>query len=68
VMDMSFANQALAAEHLVKTAGTLAPQVHGVPPELDEEVARLTLAALGVEIDALTDAQKAYLTTWDQGT
>ncbi len=68
VMDMSFANQALAAEHLVKTAGTLAPQVHGVPHELDEEVARLTLAALDVEIDALTDAQRAYLTTWDQGT
>jgi adenosylhomocysteinase len=68
VMDMSFANQALAAEHLVKTAGTLAPQVHGVPPELDEEVARLTLAALGVEIDALTEGQRAYLTTWEQGT
>jgi adenosylhomocysteinase len=68
VMDMSFANQALAAEHLVKTAGTLAPQVHGVPAELDGEVARLTLAALGVEIDVLTDAQRAYLTTWDQGT
>jgi adenosylhomocysteinase len=68
VMDMSFANQALAAEHLVKTAGTLAPQVHGVPAELDEEVARLTLAALGVEIDVLTDGQKAYLTTWEQGT
>jgi len=68
VMDMSFANQALAAEHLVKTAGTLAPQVHGVPAELDDEVARLTLAALGVEIDALTDEQRAYLTTWEQGT
>jgi adenosylhomocysteinase len=68
VMDMSFANQALAVEHLVKTAGTLAPQVHGVPPELDDEVARLTLAALGVEIDALTDGQRAYLTTWEQGT
>jgi adenosylhomocysteinase len=68
VMDMSFANQALAAEHLVKTAGTLAPQVHGVPLELDEEVARLTLTALGVQIDALTDAQRAYLTTWEQGT
>ena len=68
VMDMSFANQALAAEHLVRTAGTLAPQVHGVPPELDDEVARLTLAALDVEIDTLTDAQRAYLTTWEQGT
>jgi adenosylhomocysteinase len=68
VMDMSFANQALAAEHLVKTAGTLAPQVHGVPPQLDDEVARLTLAAMDVQIDVLTDAQQAYLTTWEQGT
>jgi len=68
VMDMSFANQALAAEHLVRAAGTLDARVHGVPPELDDEVARLTLAALGVEIDALTDAQRAYLTAWEQGT
>ncbi len=68
VMDMSFANQALAAEHLARTAGTLAPRVHAVPAEIDDEVARLTLAALGVEIDALTDAQRSYLTTWDQGT
>ncbi len=68
VMDMSFANQALAAEHLVRFAGTLPSRVHGVPAEIDDEVARLTLAALGVEIDALTDAQRTYLTTWDQGT
>jgi adenosylhomocysteinase len=68
VMDMSFANQALAAEHLVQAAGTLPPQVHAVPPGIDDEVARLTLAALGVAIDALTDAQQAYLTTWEQGT
>ncbi|HET6448626.1 MAG TPA: adenosylhomocysteinase [Conexibacter sp.] len=68
VMDMSFANQALAAEHIVKFAGTLDARVHGVPRELDDEVARLTLAALGVEIDVLTAAQRAYLTTWDQGT
>ena len=68
VMDMSFANQALAAEHLVKAAGTLSPQVHAVPPAIDDEVARLTLAALRVDIDTLTDAQRAYLTTWEQGT
>jgi adenosylhomocysteinase len=68
VMDMSFANQALAAEHLVRGAGTLSPGVHGVPHEIDDEVARLTLAALDVEIDTLTAAQRAYLTTWDQGT
>ena len=68
VMDMSFANQALAAEHLVKAAGTLAPQVHAVPRAIDDEIARLTLAALAVQIDALTDAQRAYLTAWEQGT
>jgi adenosylhomocysteinase len=68
VMDMSFANQALAVEHLARTAGTLEPRVHGVPREIDDEVARLTLAALGVQIDALTDAQRAYLTAWEQGT
>jgi adenosylhomocysteinase len=68
VMDMSFANQALAAEHLARAAGTLAPRVHGVPHEIDDEVARLTLAALDVRIDVLTPEQRAYLTTWDQGT
>lgn len=68
VMDMSFANQALAAEHLVTHAGALEPRVHGVPAAIDDEVARLTLAALGVEIDALTDAQREYLTAWEQGT
>jgi len=68
VMDMSFANQALAAEHLVKRAGTLASQVHGVPRAIDDEVARLTLAASGVEIDALTEAQREYLTAWEHGT
>jgi adenosylhomocysteinase len=68
VMDMSFANQALAAEHLVRAAGTLAPRVHEVPRAIDDEVARLTLAALGVEIDRLTDEQREYLTAWEQGT
>lgn len=68
VMDMSFANQALAAEHLVRAGGTLEPRVHEVPRAIDDEVARLTLAALGVEIDALTEAQRAYLTAWEQGT
>jgi len=67
-MDMSFANQALAAEHLVMHARTLAPRVHGVPAAIDDEVARLTLAALRVEIDVLTDAQRAYLTAWEHGT
>jgi len=68
VMDMSFANQALCAERLVRQRGALAPGVHGVPPEIDHEVSRLKLAALGVAIDALTDAQRAYLASWREGT
>ncbi len=60
VMDISFALQALAVEHLVERAGTLEPGVHPVPPGIDREVARLKLASLGVEIDALTDEQRAY--------
>ena len=64
VMDMSFANQALAAEHLVRNAGSLEPRVHPVPGAIDHEIARLKLAALGVEIDVLTDAQHRYLTSW----
>jgi adenosylhomocysteinase len=68
VMDLSFANQALAAEHLVRFAGTLEPRVHDVPRDLDAEIARLKLASLGVEIDALTDAQRQYLTSWEIGT
>ncbi len=68
VMDLSFANQALAVEHLVRAAGTLAARVHDVPQEIDEQLARLKLASLGVEIDALTPDQRAYLTAWEQGT
>jgi len=68
VMDMSFANQALAVEHLVKNAKDLAVAVHGVPAEIDAEVARLKLAAMGVEIDELTDEQRRYLRSWEQGT
>jgi adenosylhomocysteinase len=64
VMDMSFANQALAAEHLIRHAGSLGPGVHPVPADVDDEVARLKLASLGVEIDALSDAQRRYLGTW----
>ena len=67
IMDMSFANQALAAEHLVRHAGELAPRVHPVPDDIDREIARLKLASLGVEIDALTDEQRAYLTSWSSG-
>jgi adenosylhomocysteinase len=68
VMDMSFANQALAAEHLVKHAGTFSKAVHRVPGELDKDVSRLKLAALGVQIDALTDEQAHYLSSGAEGT
>jgi adenosylhomocysteinase len=68
VMDMSFANQALAAEHLVKHGAELEKKVYDVPAEIDEEIARLKLASLGVEIDTLTPIQEKYLNSWDQGT
>ncbi|MGI8593856.1 MAG: adenosylhomocysteinase [Solirubrobacteraceae bacterium] len=64
VMDMSFANQALAAEYLTAAAGDLPPGVHPFPEELDRETARLKLASLGVEIDELTDEQRSYLSSW----
>lgn len=64
VMDMSFATQALATEHLVRHAGELAARVLDVPHGIDDEVARLKLAALGVEIDALTSEQQEYLDSW----
>ena len=63
-MDMSFANLALAVEHLVKHAGELPPAVLDVPYEVDDEIARLKLASLGVEIDALTPEQEDYLASW----
>jgi adenosylhomocysteinase len=66
VMDISFALQALAAVHLVREAGRLAPGVHQVPPELEREVAALKLAALGVEIDTLTEPQAQYLANWER--
>jgi adenosylhomocysteinase len=64
VMDMSFANQALCVEHLAREGGRLEARVLPVPPEIDREVARLKLASLGVRIDVLTPAQRAYLTSW----
>jgi adenosylhomocysteinase len=66
VMDVSFAIHALAVEELVLRGGGLTPGVHPVPEAIDREVARLKLASLGVEIDELTDAQKAYLTSWQR--
>jgi adenosylhomocysteinase len=68
VMDMSFANQALAVEWVVKQADHLQPEVYGVPADIDAEVARLKLAAMGVEIDQLTVEQSEYLTSWQHGT
>lgn len=68
VMDMSFANQALSVEWVVRQRGTLGPGVYPVPPEIDAEIARLKLRAMGVEIDELTAEQEEYLRSWEQGT
>ena len=68
VMDMSFANQALGVEYLVKNKGTLAPGIHSIPDELDQEIARLKLQAMGIEIDALTAEQIEYTNSWTSGT
>ncbi len=68
VMDMSFANQALASEYLVKHAKHLEPHVYPVPKEIDQEIARLKLKALGVGLDRLTPAQEKYLSSWEVGT
>ena len=68
VMDMSFANQALCAEYMVKNKGKLKIKVNPVPEEIDKEVARLKLKAMGVAIDKLTAEQKKYLTSWQEGT
>lgn len=68
VMDMSFANQALATEYLVKEGKSLKPEVYPVPEELDKEVGRLKLNAMGIKIDTLTQDQKNYLAGWEMGT
>jgi adenosylhomocysteinase len=68
VMDMSFANQALGAEHMVKHSKTLEKKVYRVPLELDREIARLKLASMDVQIDALTAEQETYLSSWQHGT
>jgi adenosylhomocysteinase len=68
VMDMSFANQALCAEHIAKHHREMAPAVYDVPLEIDREVARLKLQAMGVSIDTLTDEQQKYLASWESGT
>jgi len=68
VMDMSFANQALSVEYLVKKKGTLAPGVHLLPAEVDTEIASLKLRALGISIDTLTAEQLEYISSWETGT
>jgi len=68
VMDMSFANQALGAEYMVKQGKNLEKKVYSVPKEIDREIARLKLTAMGIEIDTLTDEQSQYLASWQAGT
>jgi len=68
VMDMSFANQSLSVEFLTKKAKTLKRDVYGVPREIDEEVARLKLKSMGIDIDTLTVEQERYMRTWSEGT
>ncbi len=68
VMDMSFANQALSLEHLVKNADKLEKKVYSVPNEIDRQISILKLAAMGIEIDSLTKEQIAYLNSWEEGT
>jgi len=68
VMDMSFANQALCLEYMVKNRGSLEVKVHPVPEAIDKQVARLKLQSMGITIDSLTPEQKRYLTSWELGT
>ncbi len=68
VMDMSFANQALSVEYIVKNADKLEKRVYSVPDEIDREIARLKLDAMGIDIDKLTPEQEKYLNSWEEGT
>ncbi len=68
VMDLSFADQALSARYLFQAGQNLPPGVYDVPPEIDEDVASLKLQALGVRLDSLNDAQRAYQGSWQLGT
>ena len=67
-MDMSFANQALSLEYITQNHQSLENNVYDVPASIDDEVARLKLAALGVDIDTLTEEQEKYLNSWEMGT
>ena len=68
VMDMSFANQALCVEYLTKMKGKLKPAVYPVPEDIDQEVGRLKLASMNIAIDSLTEEQRTYLASWEEGT
>jgi len=68
VMDMSFANQALSLEYLLKSKGKLEREVYAVPREIDKEIARLKLKSMGIGVDSLTTEQEKYLTSWEEGT
>ena len=68
VMDMSFVNQALAAEFFVKNRGKLSPKIYTISHEMDEEIARLKLASMGILFDKLTKEQEHYLGSWQEGT
>ena len=68
VMDMSFANQALAYEYVLKNADQLENKVYMIPEELDRQIAQMKLEAMGVKIDELTPEQKKYLESWEEGT
>jgi adenosylhomocysteinase len=67
-MDMSFANQALCSEYIARNAATLEKKVYDVPVEIDAEIARLKLHAMGIAIDSLTEEQRRYLSSWEEGT
>jgi adenosylhomocysteinase len=67
-MDMSFANQALAAEFMVKNHATLEKKVYAVPEDIDREIARLKLASMGMNIDTPTAEQVKYMSSWEEGT
>ena len=68
VMDMSFANQAMSVEYLAQSAHKLAPEVHSVPRDIDQEIGKLKLESMGIHIDSLNDEQERYLASWDIGT
>jgi adenosylhomocysteinase len=68
VMDMSFANQALSAEYMLKHAAELKPEVYVVPEVIDRQIAKLKLDSMGVQMDKLTPEQELYLASWNEGT